>query len=424
MEPAQTIRVLLVDDIPEVRENLRKLLYFERDIEVVGVATNGEEAIAQARELAPDVVLMDINMPGMDGIAASEAISAQLPRIQIIMMSVQGETDYLRRSMLAGAKGFLIKPFGSDEMSATIRNVYSLAPKSAPPPPAQVHYGTQTRVPVQAISRPRDQGSIIAVYSPKGGVGCSLLATNLAIALRGLADDKTVLVDCSLQFGDAGVLLNISSSHTIVELANKLGQMDSDLLEGILSPHLSGVQVLLAPSRPEEADLITADHVREALEVLRGICTYVIVDMSSALQDVALTVFDLADRIFLVATPDIPSVKSARLFFDVTDALSYPEEKIRLILNQTDRQNTIGPKEIATGIKHPVYLAIPLDRRSAYAAINQGTPCVLNNRTSPIAQSAIRLAQMLAQELAPVQVVAGKRASDKPGGFLSRLLRK
>ena len=125
-----------------------------------------------------------------------------------------------------------------------------------------------------------------------------------------------------------------------------------------------------------------------------------------------------------MATPDIPSVKSVRLFFDVTGALSYPEEKIKLILNQTDRQNTIGPKEIAAGIKHPVFVSIPLDKRSAYAAINQGTPCVLNNRSSPIAQAAIRLAQVLAQELAPIEATETKRRSKEPGGFLSRLLKK
>ena len=107
------IRVLIVDDIPETRENLRKLLFFESDIEVVGAATSGEEGITLAGELKPDIVLMDINMPGIDGITASEAITQQVPFTQIIMMSVQGEADYLRRSMLAGAREFLIKPFSN-----------------------------------------------------------------------------------------------------------------------------------------------------------------------------------------------------------------------------------------------------------------------------------------------------------------------
>ena len=118
------IRVLIVDDIPETRDHLSKLLGFESDIEVVGAAASGAEAIEQAGQLLPDVILMDINMPDMDGIAATERLSAEVPSAAVVMMSVQGEADYLRRSMLAGAREFLVKPFSSDELTASIRQVY------------------------------------------------------------------------------------------------------------------------------------------------------------------------------------------------------------------------------------------------------------------------------------------------------------
>jgi pilus assembly protein CpaE len=118
---ADQIRVLIVDDIPETRDHLTKLLGFEADIEVVGAAASGAQALTLAKELIPDVVLMDINMPDMDGIAATERLSAEAPDSAVIMMSVQGEADYLRRSMLAGAREFLVKPFSSDELTASIR---------------------------------------------------------------------------------------------------------------------------------------------------------------------------------------------------------------------------------------------------------------------------------------------------------------
>src|ERR687889_2662491 len=98
---ADQIRVLIVDDIPETRDHLTKLLGFESDIEVVGSAASGAEAIELAAKLSPDVVLMDINMPDMDGIAATERMATAAPMTSVIMMSVQGEADYLRRSMLA-----------------------------------------------------------------------------------------------------------------------------------------------------------------------------------------------------------------------------------------------------------------------------------------------------------------------------------
>src|SRR5215207_3552477 len=119
------IRVLIVDDIPETRDHLSKLLGFESDVEVIGAAAGGPEAIEMANALRPDVVLMDINMPGMDGITATEKLAADVPTAAVIMMSVQGEADYLRRSMLAGAREFLVKPFSSDELTASIRQVWS-----------------------------------------------------------------------------------------------------------------------------------------------------------------------------------------------------------------------------------------------------------------------------------------------------------
>ena len=122
---ADQIRVLIVDDIPETRDHLSKLLGFEGDIDVVGAAASGTEALKVATSLTPDVVLMDINMPDMDGIATTEEMARAVPTASVIMMSVQGEADYLRRSMLAGAREFLVKPFSSDELTASIRQVYA-----------------------------------------------------------------------------------------------------------------------------------------------------------------------------------------------------------------------------------------------------------------------------------------------------------
>ena len=149
---ADQIRVLIVDDIPETRDHLSKLLGFEADIDVVGSAASGREAIEMASKLTPDVVLMDINMPDMDGISATERLSAEVPSAAVVMMSVQGEADYLRRSMLAGAREFLVKPFSSDELTSSIRQVYTREQEKlsraaiAAPPPAAAGGGTAVAV--------------------------------------------------------------------------------------------------------------------------------------------------------------------------------------------------------------------------------------------------------------------------------------
>src|SRR5436190_23553936 len=119
-----TIQVLIVDDISETRENIKKLLSFEDEFRVVGSVGTGREALRATLETRPDIVIMDINMPDMDGIQATNEITKAVPTAAVIMMSVQNDQDYLRKAMLAGARNFLVKPIDTDELYNTIRNVY------------------------------------------------------------------------------------------------------------------------------------------------------------------------------------------------------------------------------------------------------------------------------------------------------------
>src|SRR5438132_11157372 len=125
----EPIKVLIVDDITSTLDNLQKLLSFEPDIQVMATAVNGKEGVEQAKKLAPDIVLMDVNMPIMDGIQATETLAQEVPGSPVIIMSVQGARDYLRPATQSGARAFLIKPFSGDELIASIRRVYQLEQK-------------------------------------------------------------------------------------------------------------------------------------------------------------------------------------------------------------------------------------------------------------------------------------------------------
>ena len=127
MPVGDKIRVVIVDDVSETRENVRKLLQFETGVDVVGLARTGKEAIQISQDLNPDVVLMDINMPDMDGIAATEAIRARQPAVQVVILSVQSDQNYMRRAMLAGARDFLTKPPMGDELISAIRRAGAMA---------------------------------------------------------------------------------------------------------------------------------------------------------------------------------------------------------------------------------------------------------------------------------------------------------
>ncbi|HMO57497.1 MAG TPA: response regulator [Roseiflexaceae bacterium] len=408
------IRLMIVDDITETRENLEKLLFFEKDIEVVAKASTGREAIAMAKQHQPDVVLMDINMPDMDGIAATEAIVNQVPTAQVIMMSVQGENDYLRRSMLAGAREFLIKPIAAEELYAAIRHVYRLQTQSSR------HYVAATEA--AAAAEAGAQGQIIAVFSPKGGVGTSSVAANLAVALRQVSNKKVVLVDGNLIFGDIGVLMNLVSTKTIADLVGRINELDKDLINDVLAPHATQVRILLAPPNPQTGELVSADNLRAILEALKKEYDYVVVDTQSSFQDRALAVLDLADRIITLMTLEMSCIKNIKLFLEVAELLGYASDKIVLVLNKADSRLGIRVENVEENIQHKVALQIPNAGNDMTLALNQGVPLVIDKRNHDASKAIFALAGLISSGPKGGKSGSSNEPNDPPKGLFGRLL--
>src|SRR4030067_1351516 len=233
MTGEEKIRVLIVDDVAETRENIRRLLQFEKDLEVVGTENSGRSGIEAAWQLKPDVVLMDINMPDMDGITATERIRSMNPVIQIVMLSVQGDSNYMRRAMLAGARDFLTKPPAVDELIAALRSAGKMAKEERAKSIAASQMVTG-RLSLSTLL-PSTLGKIITIYSPKGGTGATTLAVNLAITLQS-EDAPVLIVDGNLQFGDVAVFMNEQVRNSVLELAPTVDELDPDVVDEVPIP--------------------------------------------------------------------------------------------------------------------------------------------------------------------------------------------
>ncbi len=405
------IRVLIVDDLPETRENVRKLLQFESDVEVIAQAASGEQAVELAKEHLPDIILMDINMPGLDGISASQAIMQSVPSAQIVIMSVQSEADYLRRAMLAGARDFLMKPFSGDELIAAIRRVHQMRPAHVEYTPARQRGGAASVQTADTVSK--REANIITVYSPKGGIGSTTIAVNLAVALAE-EGQNTLLLDGSFQFGDVAVMLNIRPSTTIIDLIDRMDELEQDLVSSVTVRHESGLNVLMAPPRPEMADLVSEASVKKLLDHMRGYYDYIIIDTSSSLNDVALSMLDASDRIFLVTQQSLPALKNASRFFDLAETLAYSRDKVVLLVNRTSERRGISVEDIANTLKRPVIATLPVDDEAVSRAIDEGKPLVSGrHRRRPVAVALTNLARVTLDLFASERAL--ERASSSEG---------
>ena len=408
------IRILVVDDIAETRDHISKLLSFETDMEVVGVAASGAEALEVTSQLLPDVVLMDINMPGMDGIATAELLASRVPSAAIVMMSVQGDADYLRRSMLAGAREFLVKPFSSDELCDSIRQVYSRE--------REKHGRVASMLPAVVPaphSTERPAGKVISIFSPKGGVGRTTLAVNLAVAAAAELHRSVALVDASFQFGDVGVLLNMNpKSKSIVDVLPDVTNGDVDAVDSTLIAHTTGIKVLLAPPSPEMAELITPDHIRRIIQRLAETHDLVIVDCWPLFQDPTLAILDVSDMILCLLTLEITNIKNMRLFLGLADQLGYGE-KLRLVLNRADSAYGIRVADIEHSIGRKVDHTIVSDGRTVVYALNRGVPFVWSNKQAQVSQDVIEIARAVAGD-AETTAVAEKAAGQRRSLFARR----
>jgi pilus assembly protein CpaE len=387
------IRILIVDDIAESRDNVAKLLRFEPDVEVVGMADNGEQALDLCERLDPNIVLMDVNMPGMDGITATTRITSRFPNTAVIMMSVQNEPEYLRRSMTAGAREFLAKPFSLDELIDSIRKVSLLQQQTRRivtdvPVHHQMHAGPSRN----------HKAKIISTFSLKGGVGRTMLAANLAVAIRNRYPEKEVaVIDGNLLHGDLGVVMNATEQKSISDIVRNFHNLDRDLVTDILITHSSGVKLLTAPPDAQSGEQVNGEHIRQVLQHMTNMFDYIIIDTRPSFDEVTLSLLDHSDKILVLLTLELTAIKGAKQYLELGDLLGYDSDRISLVINRATLQAGIPVDDVGASLKGEILARLPDEPLLVMRAVNEGVPVVQSAPASGIAYEINRLAQALAR---------------------------
>jgi pilus assembly protein CpaE len=233
-----------------------------------------------------------------------------------------------------------------------------------------------THAPRRAAAAGKRDGRIITVFSPKGGTGKTVIATNIAAALAKDDGRRTLLLDLDLQFGDAAIMLGIEPEKTIFDFVNAPGELDPDKLAGYTTKHKSGLDILPAPLRPEDAELVTEAKLGRLIEVARACYDAIIVDTSPFFHGPMLATLDRTDELLLVCSLDVPTLKNVRLALGTLEMLSFPPARVRIVLNRANSKVGMKQREVEAALEQKVHYEIPSDR-VVPITVNKGVPAVL-----------------------------------------------
>jgi len=355
------IKILIADDIEETRNVIKKILSLDGNLfEVVGEAENGEEVLNLIPKVKPDIVLMDINMPVLNGLEATEKITEEYPSVIVIIMSVQAENEYLKRAMFHGAKEYIIKPFNYENLTETIKKTYE-------------KYKERQMKLLKTEERDRE-GKIMAFYSSKGGVGKSILALNTAIILSKDEKKKILLIDMDLPFGDLSVLVNKYNQKTILDVIED-GQLDSyESVKPYLYKYNETLDMLFAPGKPESAEYITKDSIEKIMKLFKKEYDVIIIDTAVNFNDNTLYLLDYAEKIFLVSTMEIVSLKNTKLGMRIMQSLGYDKKKVKLVINRFTTSYGISKRDIEEVFEDGIFAIIPEEDKTVNISVNKGMP--------------------------------------------------
>ncbi|MGL5207389.1 MAG: response regulator [Acidaminococcaceae bacterium] len=391
------IRVVIADDFENITR-FKQLFESCYEAIIVGSANTAENVIEKVKSLKPDIILLDLNLPDMDGFLVTEICAKEVPTSSVILMGTKSDQEELRRAMLSGAKDYIVKPFSSEELLAAIKQVYTSTIKRR----GDLHS--------------KEEGKIFTVFSPRGGVGKTILTANLGIALSENKEESVAILDCSLQFGDVAMTLNLMPKANIADMVTDIEQLDEKALERYMVKFKENLHILPAPFQPEKADNISAQHISAITNLLKKNYQYVLVDTAPVFNDLSLTLMDNSDSILLISVPDILTIKNLRLAMKTLDSIGYPQDKVVQILNRANSQSGLTLEEMEDIIHRKFKITLPNDGKLVLASINRGVPFTVSNPESLLSRALFSLAEMIKKNEINLPVIESKNTAKK--GFL------
>jgi pilus assembly protein CpaE len=394
-EEEKPIRVVLIESNPDHRTTLRTAVGELKGLIIAGEADRVEPGLREVLKARPEVVIVGLDQPEQ-ALELTEKLTAHYPETVIVISGDSSSAELVKRAMRAGVREYLARPPEPQEIQAALRRLL--------------------RQRAHATSSPRLAGEIISVFAAKGGLGATFLATNLAVLLAETGERQAAIVDLNLELGDVVTFLNMKAEHSILDLVEQNGGLDSQLLESTLATHRTGLRLLAQPEDTADADRIRAGEVGEVLTRLKTMFEYVVIDTARRFDERTLEALDLSDQILLLAALDLPTIRNTRRCIEVFNRLGYGE-RLKLVVNRHRPHRAAERLERSFGA--PIYWHLPDDYATAISSINAGVPATEVGPETELAKSLRTLAATLSGH--DEENATGTRERT-PRGLLRRLL--
>jgi len=334
------------------------------------------------QETSPDIVVVACSGYSDRALYFIDSAVKQASERPVVVMTIGSPNGFVRRVFEAGADDIITLPEAPERVAFTLEKAIA-------------------RRQGAAIASGEALGAMICVLGPKGGTGKTLTATNLAAAL-GSRGERAILVDLDLQFGDVGLALGLRPDKTLYDLARSGGSLDAEKLDAYLIRHASGAKVLLAPTRPDQASVVTVDFLRDVFTTLRTMSDFVIVDTPPGFTPEVIAAIDTSSHVCMVGMLDSLSLKNTKLGLETLDLMGYNPERVLMLLNRADTRVGITREDVDAIIGKTPSIYVPSDRQIPIS-VNDGVPIVMNDERSEAAASFRMLADLYDEEQKAVE---------------------
>ncbi len=388
MVESQLIHVLIVSGPNPVTDWVVSVLRAEASVSLVGSVPSLERAAGMIAQRRTDIMLLDTSATDAKQLEHLQAIAAIPVSPATIVVIDPTEMAFAQQALFAGARGFLIKPFTHAQLLESLSQTFQMVNQ------------LRQALGAGAAAEPVDESAeILTVYSPKGGVGRTSLATSLAVALRQESNKHVTLVDGDLQFGDVDIAVNMMARRSIADLLGYVNEMEPALIESALLDHASGVRLLLAPPYFDPALEVEQDRLAQMVKMLAVAQDgYVVVDAPAGLGESTLNLLDAARRVLVVTAASVASLRATKRFLELAAKLDYPEDKIVLVLSGYRKEADIPVEEIERHLGRLVAVTVPGDPMAMALALNQGQPIIMRDRNHAVSKAIVKLARYLTAE--------------------------